>query len=102
MKLFLVDTVSSHRVSYVVRCKSEEHAMDTVTMDEAEEFSQVHLGENISRVTEITEEQYLTLFDKDNEYLQSWSDEQKKNLITEVNYDDEGKYNPISNSMISL
>lgn len=88
MKLFLVDTVSSHRVSYVVRCKSEVHAADTIVMNEADEFSQEHLGENISRIREISEEEYLALFDKDNDYLKSWNDEQKKNLITTVKYDE--------------
>jgi len=89
MKLFLVDTVSSHRVSYVVRCKSEEHAADTIVMEEGKEFSQEHLGEQISRIREITEDDYLALFDKDNDYLKSWDVEQKKTLITTVKYDEE-------------
>lgn len=87
MKLFLVDTVSSFRNSYVVRCKEAEHATDTVVMGEASEFSQEWLGEQISRVTEITEDDYLALFDKDNDYLKTWDVEQKKSLITQVKYD---------------
>ena len=69
MKLFLVDAVSSYRTSYVIRCKEGEHATDTVVMNEAEEFSQEWLGEQISRVTEITEEQYLEIFDRDNQQI---------------------------------
>ena len=84
MKLFLVDAVSSYRMSYVVRCKSEEDAKDTVTMEEATEFSQQWLGEQISRVTEITEDDYLVLFDKENDYLKDWDIEKKKSLITQV------------------
>ena len=87
MKLFLVDAVSSFRNSYVIRCKEESHATDTVALEEAEEFSQSWLGEQISRVREITQEEYLVLFDKDNEYLKTWNDEQKKELIHTVDYE---------------
>jgi hypothetical protein len=87
MKLFLVDAVSSFRNSYVIRCKEESHATDTVTLEEAEEFSQEWLGETISRVREITEEEYLILFDKDNQYLKTWNDEQKKEFIHTVDYE---------------
>ena len=86
MKLFLVDAVSSYRTSYVVRCENEEDAKDTVTMEEAKEFSQEWLGETISRVSEITEDDYLVLFDKENDYLKEWDIEKKKSLITSVNY----------------
>lgn len=86
MKLFLVDAVSSYRTSYVVRCENESDAVDMVTLNEAEEFSQEHLGEQISRIREITEDDYLVLFDKDNDYLKNWDIEQKKKLITQVKY----------------
>lgn len=86
MKLFLVDAVSSYRTSYVVRCENEEDAKDTVAMEEAKEFSQDWLGETISRVSEITEDDYLVLFDKENDYLKEWDIEKKKSLISTVNY----------------
>lgn len=86
MKLFLVDAVSSYRTSYVVRCEDGDHAKDTVTMEEATEFSQEWLGEQISRVTEITEDDYLVLFDRENDYLKEWDIEKKKSLITQVSY----------------
>ena len=84
MKLFLVDAVSSYRMSYVVRCEEADHAADTVTMEEATEFSQQWLGEQISRISEITEDDYLVLFDKENDYLKDWDIEKKKSLITLV------------------
>ena len=87
MKLYLVDAVSSFRNSYIVRCKDDSHAADVVTMNEAEEFSQEWLGETVSRVREITEDDYLVLFDKDNEYLKNWDTEQKKRFIHTVDYD---------------
>jgi hypothetical protein len=86
MKLFLVDAVSSYRTSYVVRCEDGDHAKDAVTMEEATEFSQEWLGEQISRVTEITEDDYLVLFDRENDYLKDWDIEKKKSLITQVSY----------------
>lgn len=94
MKLFLVDAISSFRNSYVVRARSAEHAMDTVALEEAEGFGQQWLGESISRAQEITEEQYINLFDEDNDYLRSWTEEKKKEFIHEVDY--ESAYDPIS------
>jgi hypothetical protein len=102
MKLFLVDAVSSFRNSYVIRCKDETHAADTVTLQEADEVSQEWLGESISRISEITEEQYLKMFDKDNDYLKSWSDEKKMSLIHTVNYEKEEPFNPIANGCLKI
>lgn len=103
MKIFLVDAVSSFRNSYVIRCKDESHASDTVTLEEAEEFSQEWLGENITRVREITEEEYLKIFNQDNEYLRSWSDDQKKTLIHTVDYDKlEPGINPIKDGKAEI
>lgn len=94
MKLFLVDAVSSFRNSYAVRAKSAEDAADSVAMEEVEGFGQLYLGENITRVQEITEEQYLEMFDKDNDYLAHWDDEKKKHAIETVQYEE--AYDPIS------
>jgi hypothetical protein len=96
MKLFLVDAVSTFRNSYAVRAESAEHAADSVTMNEVEEFGQQWLGEQISRVMEISEEDYLKLFDADSEYLVSWTDEKKKESIHTIEYDK--PYDPISSS----
>jgi len=54
MPLYLVETVTQFRNRYVIECKSAEHAEDTVVCDEAKEFSQKHLGENIIGTREIT------------------------------------------------
>ena len=103
MKLFLVDAVSTFRNSYVVRCKDEVHAADTVTLNEADEWSQEWLGETVSRVREISEEEYITLFDKDNDYLKDWDVEKKKSLIHTVDYDDlEPGINPIANTYVQI
>ena len=84
MKLFLVDTVSTFRNSYVIRAETEQQAYDLVEemdTDKIDEFSQKWLGEEIGRVMEITEKQYFDIFDKDNDYLKNWSLEKKRELI---------------------
>lgn len=87
MPLFVVDTVLTYRIRYVVDCENAEHAGDTVTMEEAGEFSQLALGEQISDIREIDRDEYHRLFNKDNDYLQSWTDAQKERLIHRVNYE---------------
>lgn len=90
-KLYLVETISMHRIRYVVECKEEEHALDAVTMHTTggeilSEFSQQHLDEVISSSREISKIEYIDLFDKDNEYLKSWEDTQKLQYMNIVDY----------------
>lgn len=47
-------------------------AMDTVVMEECNEFSQKHLGEQIVDTYECDEDEMLTFFDRDNDYLSEW------------------------------
>lgn len=47
MPLYVVDTIRTFRARYVIDCKELGHAFDTVAMEEAEEFSQMYLGEQI-------------------------------------------------------
>lgn len=58
MPLFVVETISTFRHRYVIECESLEHAYDTVTMEEAPEFSQMHLGEQIVTGREITRKEF--------------------------------------------
>lgn len=89
-KLYVVDVMSTFRMRYVVKARSEEHALDEVVMEEHntdfKEFSQEHIGTHIFSSREVTEEQYLELFDKDNDYLKGWTKEQKLDSINEVDY----------------
>ena len=90
-KLYLVETISMHRIRYVVECKEEVHALDEVTMhttggEELKEFSQQHLDEVISSSREISRIEYLDLFDKDNEYLKDWNESQKLQYVNTVDY----------------
>lgn len=84
----VVTAVSSHRMRYVVpldqlqemNTEAEvqvEWLADAVTMQEVEEFSQEWLGEQIIDTSVMSEDQMLQLFDKDNNYLNSWTNEYK-------------------------
>lgn len=89
-KLYVVDVMSTFRMRYVVEAKSEEHALDEVVMNEHDtdfkEFSQEHIGTHIFSSRELTKEQYLELFDKDNDYLKGWTMKQKFKMINEIDY----------------
>ena len=85
-KLVLVDCLSQFRIRYVVEVEDDiDHALDEVLCNEhIEEMSQEHLGEMSISHREITCEEYLTIFNKDNEYLKSWTDDQKLRLINRL------------------
>ena len=90
-KLVMVDVLSSFRIRYVVRANTVEDALDEVVMREVDtdfkEFSQKHLDPTaIISHREITEEEYLRVFDEDNEYLKEWTDEQKTGFINVIDY----------------
>ncbi len=88
----LVECVSTFRERYMVEVPvgvdkygkdKSLWALDTVTMNEAKEFSQEHIGEQIVSHRIVTKEEALTLCDKDNDYGSSWDDETKiKNFFT--------------------
>jgi len=82
----LVETVQTFRHRYVVevpRGKSD-WALDTVSMKEAKEFSQQHLGETIVSHRVIASDEVLRLCDQDNDYCKSWSEDKKfDSFVTE-------------------
>lgn len=84
MPKYLVETISMHRIRYVVECWNVNDAKDTVMMNEAEEFSQMHIDEMITSTRVIDDAEYLRVFDEDNDYLREWSDEQKFKYVHKV------------------
>ncbi len=58
MPLFVVETIQTFRHRYVIDCKNLEHAYDTVALEEAAEFSQMYLGEQLVTGREISREQF--------------------------------------------
>ena len=92
-KYAIVTAVSTFRMRYCipvselqkmnpgVLVEAEQWAEDSVTMNEAEEFSQLHLGETIIDTMVVDEETMLSLFDKDNSYLSGWTREKKIDFV---------------------
>lgn len=92
-KYVKVDCVSTFRQTYMIPWDglqetnpdvelndklAEEWASDTVVSEECNEFSQKYLGEQISSIDIITEDEMIEAFDKDNPLLISeWSRERK-------------------------
>jgi hypothetical protein len=79
----IVECVSTFRMRYVVEVPAgkTEWALDTVTMNEAEEFSQKHIGEQIMSNRVVTKEEVIALSDIDNEYTKSWNEEKKMEVF---------------------
>lgn len=76
----LVETVLQYRMRYCVEVpKGEtEWALDTVTCEDAKEFSQKFIGETITSHRTVTEEEALSICREDNDYIRTWTDEQLK------------------------
>ncbi len=87
--LYVVEGISMFHIKFVVRAKQAEHACDEVVMDNGslKELSQKHIDFNILGARKISQDEYLRMFDEDNDYLRSWTDEQKLDLINEIDYE---------------
>jgi len=86
----LVECVSTFRERYMVEVPTGTDdygndkslwALDTVTMNEANEFSQKHIGEQIISHRVISKKKALALCDIDNDYARKWSDEKKMEIF---------------------
>ena len=78
----LVECVSSFRIRYMVEVPAgkELWALDTISMNEAKEFSQESLGEQIFSHRVVTEADALALCRQDNDYVK-WDDEHVKSVF---------------------
>jgi len=87
----LVETVSMFRMRYVIEAKDPTHAEDEVVCNTGDlaEFSQKHIDECITSTRELTQEEYIKLFDVDNDYLASWQQEQKFKMINKIDYEED-------------
>lgn len=89
MKNYLVETLVTYRMRYVVEAENETQANEFVnkhlTSNVLKEFSQLHIGEEIFSTRKIKDKEYLKLFNKDNGYLETWTDEEKFEYINKVN-----------------
>jgi len=85
-ELVLVECVSTFRMRYVVEVPKGNTiwALDTITMNEADEFSQEHIGEQIVSHRVVSEDEVIALCDVDNHYCSSWTREKKlETFVTE-------------------
>jgi hypothetical protein len=83
----LVEALSQFKISYMVEVPKgkAEYALDTVTVEKAEEFSQEHLRPTdiILGYKVVSKEEALALCDERNDYTSEWSDDLKiKNFFT--------------------
>jgi hypothetical protein len=89
-KYYVVTAISQYRMRYVIPVEdlmdedgnvSKVWALDSVVMEEVEEFSQDHIGETVIDVVEEDEETVLARFDEENSYLNDWTLEHKVKYI---------------------
>jgi len=91
-KMYMISAISTHLVRYCIETdekglkelkKSIKHrSWDWGEVNSLTEFSQDHLGERAVSVELITDkEAYLKTFDEENEYLKTWTDDQKFEFI---------------------
>jgi bifunctional DNA-binding transcriptional regulator/antitoxin component of YhaV-PrlF toxin-antitoxin module len=88
----MVEAVTTFRHRYMVEVPvgvdqygkdKSEWALDTVTMQEAKEFSQEYIGEQIISHRTLSKDEALKICDRDNDYASSWDEETKmKNFFT--------------------
>ena len=78
-ELVMVECISQFRERYLVEVPKgkTEWALDTVTCQEAKEFSQQHIGETIVSHRVVTKEEALEICDVDNAYTKTWTEQQK-------------------------
>lgn len=91
---YVIQTNSMFKHFYVVPTNEVDgnNLQSYIDQDALREFSQQHEGEQIVRVDEMNQDDVLELFDKNNDYLVSWSQDQKLAYIhnwqeSEINYD---------------
>jgi hypothetical protein len=87
--LVLVETVSMFRMRYLVKVPKgkAEWALDTVTTNEAEEWTQTHLDENIVSHRVVNSDEAMRIFREDNGpgYFGDRTFENLKHYVTEIN-----------------
>jgi len=102
-KYIMVDTISQFRMRYVVEvpddvekgeypCTPENYAMDMVTCEEAKEFTQHHLGETIVSTREVSLEEAIAQYRKDEPMFSQWDDTViVKNHVTPIGHSEQAK-----------
>lgn len=84
MPKYLVEALTQYRIVYVVDTDKKEWAEETVWLDEAEEFGQMHLGEIVVSSREVDDDECIRIHDELNDYLVGWTREQKLARVHKV------------------
>lgn len=100
-KIVMVDVISSHLLRYAVEVKDDlADALDEWVWSQADpnfkEFSQKHIGTMVASHRVISKEEYLAMFDEDNDYLKEFSENQKLKFINVIDYN---KQEPVDQSV---
>ena len=85
-KIFIVETISQHRLLYAIKAETREEAERFVlnaSAEEIKEMGQNHVGESVFCSYDVNEEGYIETFDDINDYLKEWSTDQKLKYINE-------------------
>lgn len=82
-RLFIVETVSSHRIAYCIEAETQEEAEQYVLNPtlEIDEFGQKHIAENLLSVMQVSQDGYIAMFDYLNEYISHIPEERKLDYI---------------------
>jgi len=86
MPRYLVETISTFRHTYWIEAEEADHAVEDVTASGVEELTQRHLGELITNVREISDEDAELEFFNEHPYLIE-SDVRISNYLHKINYD---------------
>lgn len=93
LNYYVVDILNTFRNRYVIKAKCLDDAMDEVVFNEYDpefnEFSQKHLGTQVFAAHQIEYADILELSKKDNDYLNSWTEaEVIERLTNTIDYKD--------------
>lgn len=87
MPKYLVEAIGQYRMRYMIEAETGDHAADTVVMGEAEEFSQLYLGETLTSVWELEDDEIVELFYQDNSYYTNQDPEYALSRVHKVQRD---------------
>jgi len=82
-KLYMLECISIQKIRYCVETdkaglkKIQDRDLDC----DYTEFSQDHVTERVIAIHPIDKETYLKMFNEDNDYLSSWTDDKKLEFI---------------------
>lgn len=88
--LYMFECISIHKIRYCIETDEkglkeiteQTEGWDSGAFNDMTEFSQDHAGEKVIAIQPIPDKDtYLSIFDKDNNYLRTWSAEKKMEFI---------------------